>query len=455
MMKLSEASTAMQGQLNGADGHFQSVEIDTRRLEKGALYFAIHGEYKNGHDYIEQAMREGAAASVADEVFSESQSVHHIRVEDTTIALGMLAAHWREQFSVPVIGITGSNGKTTVCRIVSSLFAESIPGITPQGSFNNHWGVPLTLLKLREQHQSAVIEMGMNHAGELSYLGKIVKPTIALITNAAAAHLEGLKTIEGVAQAKGELIDFVDINGTVVLNRDDAFYSQWKTRAGNKKCVSFGEHVDADIQVLVAKGARLALSVCGEEALFDFPLIGRHNHFNAAAAVAVAVVAGVSLDAIKAGLKKLNAVPGRLDVSQISPDYMLIDDSYNANRASMLAAIDVLAGQAGRKVLVLGAMGELGVESSQIHYDIALYAKEKGIDDLLTLVERNDADYLQDMAACLKGFGAGSIAFSTVQDLSAKITLLSGARTVLVKGSRFARMERIVDTLKSTGGVLC
>jgi UDP-N-acetylmuramoyl-tripeptide--D-alanyl-D-alanine ligase len=455
MMKLSEASAAMQGVLNGADGRFQSVEIDTRRLEKGALYFAIHGEYKNGHNYIEQAMREGAAASVADEVFSESQSVHHIRVEDTTIALGMLAAHWREQFSVPVIGITGSNGKTTVCQIVSGLFAESIPGITPQGSFNNHWGVPLTLLKLREQHQSAVIEMGMNHAGELSYLGKIVKPTIALITNAAAAHLEGLKTIQGVAQAKGELIDFVEKNGTIVLNRDDAFYSQWKTRAGNKKCVSFGVHANADVRVLLAAGTRLELSVHGEKAVFDFPLIGQHNSLNAAAAVAVAVVAGVPLHAIKSGLKKIRAVPGRLKVLQIAPGFMLIDDSYNANRASMFAAIDVLAEQAGKKILALGAMGELGAESSKIHHDIAFYAKQKGIDNLLTLVERDDANYLQDMAACLEGFGAGGAASSTVQDLAVKITSLSGAKTILVKGSRFARMERLIDTLKNTGGASC
>ncbi len=455
MMKLSEASSVMQGRLNGHDGRFQSVEIDTRRLEKGALYFAIHGELKNGHDFIEQAMQQGSAASVADEVFVESQSARHIRVEDTTIALGMLAAYWRERFSVPVVGITGSNGKTTVCKIVSTLFADFIPGITPQGSFNNHWGVPLTLLKLREQHQSAVIEMGMNHAGELSYLGKIVKPNIALITNAAAAHLEGLKTIEGVAQAKGELIDFVDKNGTVVLNRDDAFYSQWKARAGNKKCVSFGRHTDADIRILATEGARLKLSIMAKETTFDFPLIGQHNRLNAAAAVAVAVVAGVPVDAISAGLKKVSAVRGRLDVLQISSDFMLIDDSYNANRASMLAAIDVLAGQPGQKVLVLGAMGELGADSTQIHYDVACYAKQKGVNNLLTLVERNDAEYLQNMAAYLKGFGVGSDAFGTVHELTTKIASFSDAKTVLVKGSRFARMERILDALKLTGGASC
>lgn len=455
MMMLSEASTAMQGRLNGSDECFQSVEIDTRRLDKGALYFAIHGESKNGHDYIGQAMAQGAASAVADEVFQDAQATRHIQVEDTTIALGMLARHWRERFSVPVIGITGSNGKTTVCRIVGCLFAEHIPGITPQGSFNNHWGVPLTLLKLREQHQSAVIEMGMNHAGELSYLGKIVKPTIALITNAAAAHLEGLKTIEGVARAKGELIDFVSDRGTVVLNRDDAFYKQWKARAGSKKCISFGGHPDSDIRILATENTRMNLSIKGRELTFECPLIGRHNGLNVAAAVAVAVEAGVPIKAIETGLRKANAVVGRLNVFRLSPDFMLIDDSYNANQASMLAAIDVLADQGGRKVLVLGAMGELGDDSKRIHEEIAAYAKEKGINVLLTLVERSEVKYLEDMAAYLAGFGAGSAAFSEVQDLVARIASFSVPTTVLVKGSRLARMERIIDALKPTGDSLC
>jgi UDP-N-acetylmuramoyl-tripeptide--D-alanyl-D-alanine ligase len=258
-----------------------------------------------------------------------------------------------------------------------------------------------------------------------------------------------------VAQAKGELIDFVEKNGSVVLNRDDAFYSQWKARAGNRNCVSFGEHADADIRVLLAEGTRLELSVNGEKVLFEFALIGKHNSLNAAAAVAVAIVAGVPLSAIKSGLKKIRAVPGRLNVLQIAPGFMLIDDSYNANQDSMFAAIDVLAEQAGKKILALGAMGELGAESAKIHHDIAFYAKQKGIDNLLTLVERHDANYLQDMSACLEGFGAGSAASSTVQDLAAKIISLSETKTVLVKGSRLARMERLIDALKNIGGASC
>jgi len=455
MMMLSEASSAMQGRLNGSDASFQSVEIDTRRLEQGALYFAIHGETQNGHNFIPSAMQQGAVAAVADEAFSDADSVAYIQVDDTTLALGMLAKYWRERFSIPVVGVTGSNGKTTVCRILSCLLAEEIPGIAPQGSFNNHWGVPLTLLKLRLQDQSAVIEMGMNHAGELSYLGNIVKPSIVLITNAAAAHLEGLKTIEGVARAKGELIDCVSEDGTLVLNRDDEFYAQWRSRAGSKNCISFGRHPQADFQLLAADGNKFGMRIAGQDVNLECPLIGAHNRLNVAAAVAVASVAGVSIEAIKTGLKKVSAVNGRLEVTQLSSRVRLIDDSYNANRASMLAAIDVLADHAGRKALILGGMGELGDDSSLIHEQIAAYAKARGVETLLTLVDPGDADYLCDMAAYLKGFGSGCAAFSETADLIARLNVQGEPLTLLIKGSRFARMERVVDALKQNGSISC
>jgi UDP-N-acetylmuramoyl-tripeptide--D-alanyl-D-alanine ligase len=455
MMMLSEASNAMQGRLKGSDGLFQSVEIDTRRLEKDALFFAIHGESKNGHEFIAQAMSNYAAAAVADQTFAGSQQTHHIQVDDTTIALGMLATYWRERFTLPVVGITGSNGKTTVCGIVKTLFAEPIPGIFPQGSFNNHWGVPLTLLKLREVHKSAVIEMGMNHAGELSYLGNIVKPTIGLITNAAAAHLEGLKTLEAVAAAKGELIDFVQHRGSVILNRDDCFYDEWKMRAGERNCLSFGVHHGADVRVL--KPCNEGLSICVQGKVFDFEyaLLGLHNRLNAAAAVAVAVAAGLSMPDIANGLKNVSAVKGRLETRRVSSELLLIDDSYNANQASMQAAIDVLADQSGHTVLVLGAMGELGEDSKGIHEQIGAYAKSKGIDSLLTLVDQCDAEYLNDMAAYLKGFGGNSAAYSDTESLVARIKLLPVPLVILVKGSRFARMERVVDKLQNAGALSC
>lgn len=456
MMMLSEACIAMQGNLQGEDKHFTSVEFDTRRLQKDALFFAIHGEAKNGHEFIPQAIGQNAVAAVSDEPFKAQQETRHIQVEDTTIALGMLAAHWRERFSVPVVGITGSNGKTSVSQIVKQIFADSIPGVAPQGSFNNHWGVPLTLLKLREPHQSAVIEMGMNHAGELSYLGRIVKPTIGLITNAAAAHLEGLGDIQGVAKAKGELIDFVALDGVVVLNRDDTFYADWKARAGKRQVKSFGIDAAADVQLITGGSGQLNVRVDGEIHAYDFDLIGQHNQLNAAAAIAVALSANVPKAAIQQGLKNATAVKGRLQVFSVAPDITLIDDTYNANAASMFAAVDVLTAQTGRKILVLGAMGELGAKSVQIHREVGAYAQQQGVDVLLTLVDQADASFLNDMSAYTAGFGRNTFAFSQVAPLIDKLKSFSDAlSTILVKGSRFAQMERVVEAFKTSGGTPC
>ncbi len=456
MMTLSEASTVMQGKLLAAESDFTSVEFDTRRVESGALFFAIHGERQNGHQYIPQALSAGAVAAVVDEDFPEQRQINHIRVEDTTAALGALARHWRSKFKCPVVGITGSNGKTTVSQIVAGIFSETIPGVFPQGSFNNHWGVPLTLLKLRRKDLSAVIEMGMNHAGELSYLGDIVRPDVGLITNAAAAHLEGLGSVEGVAQAKGELIDFVDTQGVVILNRDDTFYSQWRARAGARGVISFGTHERADVQILDAPEGELNLKISGRTQHFEFTLTGEHNQLNAAAAVAVCIAVGVSIEGIRTALKKVRAVKGRLDKQNLSPRLSLIDDSYNANQASMQAAIEVLSKQTGRKILVLGGMGELGQSSAQIHRDIATFAKTRGVDVLLTLVNHKGAAYLQDMAQYLSGFGDQAMSFTEISPLVEVIkNSLDTPSTVLVKGSRFAAMENVVAAIREMEAAQC
>jgi len=458
MMMLSEARDAMHGVLNGNDAEYTSVEIDTRRLSPDALYFAIQGDKQNGHRFITTAMQAGAVAVVADQSFPEETTTRHIRVKDTTLALGELAAHWRSRFDVPVVGVTGSNGKTTVSQMIATIFAEEIPGISPRGSFNNHWGVPLTLLTLRDSDASAVIEMGMNHAGELSTLGAIVRPTIALITNAAAAHLEGLKSIEGVAKAKGELIDQLSQQGILVLNRDDRFYAQWVARAGARTVISFGEHAEADVRLIQAqtKDAKLTLAIHSEPHSFVFPLPGHHNRMNAAAAVAVALVAGVSMASIRAGLNKVTPVNGRLATTILSDGLTVVDDSYNANQASMQAAIEVLASCPGKKVLVLGGMGELGGRSTEIHHEIARYARDRGINTLLTLVDRDHPEYLQDMDGYLSGFGDAAKSFTDVETLHAFIeSYRSPTTTVLVKGSRFAQMERVVQALLKAEGSAC
>ena len=449
MMMLSEASVAMQGSLSGADLLFDSVEFDTRRIAPGALFFAIHGERQNGHQFIAQAMQNKAVSSVVDEVFSGQEDTSHIRVEDTTLALGKLAGHWRSKFDCPVVGITGSNGKTTVSQMVSTIFAEHLPGIAPQGSFNNHWGVPLTLLKLRKSDRSAVIEMGMNHPGELSYLGEIVRPSVALITNAAAAHLEGLGSIEGVALAKGEIIDSVEKAGVVILNRDDDFYSQWRTRAGQRGVISFGAHDRADVRIVASDKDDLVLNIAAQDFTFEYALPGWHNKMNAAAAVAVAIAVGLPMNSIGDGLARVSAVSGRLDMMTLENGLVVIDDSYNANQASMQAAIEVLASREGLKILVLGGMGELGSASADIHREIGTFAHSRGVDILLTLVDQSGVAYVSDMANYLQGFGAQAMAFSNASMLVNKIRMLAqGPTTVLVKGSRFAAMERVVEALK-------
>ena len=455
MMMLSEATNAMQGTLMGADGRFSSVDFDTRRLQQDALFFAIHGESQNGHKFIAQATSEQAIAAVADESFANDASIRHIKVEDTTTALGMLATYWRAQFDLPVVGITGSNGKTTVTQIVNAIFSEAIPGIAPQGSFNNHWGVPLTLLKLRKVHQSAVIEMGMNHAGELSYLGSIVKPSIALITNAAQAHLEGLKTVQGVANAKGEIIDSLDDDGVMILNRDDAFYTQWCKRAGKRIMISFGLHDQADIQLIKSDMAGVSVKISGQTQHFSFSLIGQHNRLNAAAAIAVAIAAHVPNEKIKLGLKKVSAVKGRLQVYSL-PQCMLIDDTYNANQASMRAAVDVLSERAGKAILILGAMGEQGSQSEKAHYEVGQYAKQQGIDYLFCLNELDKPKSATDVMAYQQGFGSESKIFSDVAALVEEVNKIQeSSLSILVKGSRFTQMERVVDAINIKEAPLC
>ncbi|MCK5920813.1 MAG: UDP-N-acetylmuramoyl-tripeptide--D-alanyl-D-alanine ligase, partial [Methylococcales bacterium] len=347
-------------------------------------------------------------------------------------------------------------GKTSVTNIVKQIFACAIPGVAPQGSFNNQWGVPLTLLKLRDGHQSAVIEMGMNHAGELTYLGKIVKPTIGLITNAAAAHLEGLGTIQGVADAKGELIDALDKDGVVILNRDDRFYTDWKARANKRRVISFGTHAQADVRLVDTGSDELQVQIDDQSHQFEFSLMGQHNQLNAAAAIAVAISAEVNMSAIASGLKSVSAVKGRLQILQNSSEGMLIDDTYNANAASMAAAIDVLVEQAGMKILVLGAMGELGKDSENIHYQVAAYAKQKGVDCLLTLVDQSAPGYLSDMAAYMSGFGSNSYAFTEISPLLDKLnSVAQSPKAVLVKGSLFAQMGRVVDAILKSGSAQC
>ncbi|MFT5259110.1 MAG: UDP-N-acetylmuramoyl-tripeptide--D-alanyl-D-alanine ligase [Saprospiraceae bacterium] len=451
MMTLTTANNAMNGRLMGTiDDHFASVQFDSRKVKKNDLFFAIRGLEKDGHHYIDSALENGALAVVMDEsgeTQRDALTSNAIVVEDTTAALGDLARYWRTQFVVPVVGITGSNGKTTVSRILREIFAVAMPGIAPEGSFNNHWGVPMTLLKLRENDQSAVIEMGMNHPGELSYLGAIVNPTIGVITNAAAAHLEGLKTVDGVAVAKGELIQAVEENGWVVLNRDDAFYSLWLDLVGNRKMLTFGLSESADVQVSASRAKQLDLTVEGETTTIDCALLGEHNHLNVAAASAAALCAGMNIKNIKSGVQNVKAVNGRLEVKPSNKVLTLIDDTYNANPASMRAAINVLTEINTGTTLVLGTMGELGKSTAEAHFEIGRLANQKGVGNLVVFCDNANNAILAK--AYVNGFGVNAVLLTSLNAVSEYFyNALDVQSTVLIKGSRAAQMERVVALLQ-------
>ena len=490
MMRLSEAAHATRGKVIGQDALFTSVGSDSRALTPGQLFVALRGEHFDGHAYAQQCLDQGAAAAM---ISTEQANLSAaLLVQDTRLALGELAAHWRNKFSIPLAAITGSNGKTTVKEMLASILrthvakilseSQAIQGeggeeiatrhtesgrreaddeanteiaqhaareavLATEGNLNNDIGLPLTLLKLRAQHRYAVVEMGMNHAGEIRYLTRIGRPTVALVNNATVAHLGGLGTVEAVALAKGEIFEGLAADGIAVINADDSFAPLWKLLAAPHPIMTFGleqnsllgADVSADYR-LDADGSEINIKTPQGEAEFHLAVAGLHNVRNALAAATVALAMGISLAAITAGLAGFAGVKGRLQHKAGFNGALVIDDTYNANPASMKAAIDVLAAQTGKKLLVLGDMGELGADAAQMHAEIGSYAKLAGIAALYTL-----GDLSHETATA---FGAGAQHHDAPETLAAQLMAQMDANAVvLVKGSRFMRMERVVTLI--------
>lgn len=475
-MRLSEAAKVTRGELRGRDCLFTGVAIDSRRCDSGDLFVALRGASRDGHDFIAQAGGNGAVGALTSA--ARRAPVAQIRVADTTAALGRLGAHWRAKFNPLLVAVTGSNGKTTVSALIAAIFnggAERDRCLSPRASFNNHWGVPMTLLRMRAHHTHAVIEMGMNRPGEIAYLSGLAKPDIALINNAAPAHLAGLTDVQGVADAKAEIFSGLGRDGIAVLNADDPFHDHWQRglrRIGVCNTVSFsarGDSQDASIAVsadaadaAAGVGNRFALNINGQRAQIRLSLPGAHNVANAVAAGAVAFAAGIGIEQIQAGLNAFpGALPGRLAIFRGIHGARIIDDSYNANPASTRAALDVLAGFAGERIAVLGAMAELGARSDEHHRQIGLYARQCGVRRLLVLGPCGD----RGLEGYASGFGAAAEQYDQVDHLLARLVPLMESRaapeknglTVLVKGSRAAAMERVVArlTAKSEGGWPC
>jgi UDP-N-acetylmuramoyl-tripeptide--D-alanyl-D-alanine ligase len=449
MMRLSEAATALQATLRGDDIGFDAVTTDSRTIKQGDLFVALRGDRFDGHAFIAQAAAQGAVAAIVDraEFSGQASGFPLLVVEDTRLALGKLAAYWRNKFSIPVVAVTGSNGKTTVKEMTAAILraASDESGVlATRGNLNNDIGLPLTLLGLRKHHRYAVVEMGMNHPGEISYLTKLAAPDVALVNNAQAAHLEGMKNVEAVARAKGEIFSGLKESGVAVINADDAFASLWRELVGGHRVVDFG------IEHEVAVTCRYKLSPLGSELTLQTPqgecdvhlqVPGMHNVRNALAATAAAIALDVPLTAIRTGLESFSGVKGRLQKKQGLHGAILIDDTYNANPDSVRAAIAVLASMPGKKILVLGDMGELGSEGERLHAEIGEQAKRAGIHHLFTLGELS--------RHAVQHFGPEGRRFEYIEDLLHDVeNLMAPQVTVLVKGSRFMQMERVVKSFE-------
>ena len=453
MMTLQQAADWLPGSRLVGDALTtpRRVHTDTRTLCAGDLFVAIRGEKFDAHDFLPQAAAQGAVAAVATHGLAAA-GVPGLEVADTRLALGQLAAAWRAQFEVPLIAVTGSNGKTTVTQMIASILRawKSTQAFATEGNLNNDIGVPLTLLRLQASHTVGVVELGMNHPGEIAYLAKLVQPAVALINNAQREHLEFMQTVDAVAHENGSVLQSLPTQGTAVFPADDSYSPVWRQLAGKRRVMTFAMAGDAD----VVGGAdwqqghwRVHARTPVGPVDFALHIAGRHNVKNALAAAACALAAGAPLTAIAQGLGTFVPVKGRsraLSVTVQGHAVTLIDDTYNANPDSMQAAIEVLAELPAPRLLVMGDMGEVGDQGPQFHQEAGALARLHGIDTLFTLGEQAvHAQRAFDAVACPGGH------FKDMDSLLAAIhAVLPGVQSVLVKGSRFMKMERAVHAIE-------
>ena len=453
-MTLSLLAQELGGELLGEDVIFSSVSTDTRLLQSGDLYLALVGENFDGNNFIDEARRAGAGSAVISR--QVTLQLPALKVTDTHAALGKLARLNRQRSTAKIIALTGSQGKTTVKEMLSSILNISAKCLATEANLNNTIGVPLTLLRLEEQHEYAVIEMGANAAAEIAFSVAVAEPDIALITNASPAHIEGFGSLQGIATAKGEIIDGLKRDGVMVLNADDCYVEDWSARAAGKRNVRFSsDNIAGDAQyfasqLVVQEDGTSSFNLHtpkGEQAL-SIRFLGNHNVLNAIAASAVAMEAGASLTDIAEGLAKLNPVPGRLSRLLGMNGCYLIDDSYNASPESFSAAIDVLSRLPGQKILVMGDMKELGIDTDSAHRSIGVNAADAGIDALWATGEKSKL--------AIDAYAGKGRYFENKEELiEALIDVTHPDLTVLIKGSRGAKMDEVVTALKIDGETQC
>ncbi|WP_111976816.1 UDP-N-acetylmuramoyl-tripeptide--D-alanyl-D-alanine ligase [Algibacillus agarilyticus] len=447
-MSLQEICELCKGQFIGLDTPIEQVSTDTREIKSGSLFIALRGDRFDAHAFIEQAIEQGASAVVVDHVLE--LDIPQVVVDDTRVALGLIAKGVKALSKAVTIAITGSCGKTTVKELLGSICAQAGQTLMTQGNLNNDIGVPLTLLNLTLEHEYAVVELGANHIGEISYTVDLVQPDVALVNNVSAAHLEGFGSLNGVAQAKGEIYGGLAPDKVAVINLDCPYITRWHGRLEKVNTLSFAlQHRSADVS---AADIRFNASGYAEFNLvhkskaypITLSLPGQHNIQNALAAATCAIAAGIAIESVVVGLNRDVTVQGRLNRIEISPTLVAIDDTYNANSASMKAALDVLAQTGGRKIFVMGDMAELGNYARKEHQMVGDYARSIGISELFTLGElslhahtghthRHHYHELDHLMVALHA------------ELTAEPT------TILVKGSRSAKMERVIEELKILG----
>ncbi|MDP1899052.1 MAG: UDP-N-acetylmuramoyl-tripeptide--D-alanyl-D-alanine ligase [Rubrivivax sp.] len=453
MMTLAQAHALLPASRLVGDGAalITRVHSDTRSVQPGDLFVALRGERFDGHDYLAQAQAAGAAAALAERGLSAQRP--GLQVADSLQGLQQLAAAWRARLALPLIAVTGSNGKTTVTQMVAAMLRAWLgeAALATVGNLNNHIGVPLTLLRLRDSHRAAVLELGMNHPGEIALLAGLAAPTIALVNNAQREHQEFMASVEAVARENGSVIAALPADGMVVIPADDAFTPLWRELAGARRVMTFAPEGAADVSAQAEwladrqdEAQRWALTLRTPAGTVDTTLAqaGRHNLRNALAATACALAAGAPLAAVAQGLADFRPVAGRSQTRHLNfagRSLTLIDDSYNANPDSALAAIAVLAAQPGPRWLVLGDMGEVGGEGPSLHAEVGAQARRSGIEHFWA-------------AGALCAHAGADRHFDTVEALLQALPQAPRAASALVKGSRFMKMERVVQALVRAAG---
>lgn len=422
---------------------FSQISTDSRTLKPGALFVAIKGENFDGHEFISEAISKGAKALVVSKEITAEIPV--FLVEDTLQEYGQIAAAHRNSFNIPVIAITGSCGKTTVTALVSQILSQKAKILAPKGSFNNEIGLPKTLLELNSEHQYVVLEMGARKAGDIGYLAKIARPTVGMINNAAGVHLETFGDLDGVAKAKGEMYESLSTNSYAVVNVDDSYAPYWLSNIKSKNIVTFGLENPADItcDYIVEEHHQLRFSISTEKESVEIclPMLGLHNVMNVLAATAIVSCLQIPLIQVKSALESFQGVNRRMQRKAGRNGSTIIDDSYNANPKAMNSAIDVLAKQQGKKLLVIGDMLELGSLEQQYHKEIGLYAKQSGIQKLYSFGK------LAMIAS--KEFGTNSCSYNNKQDLIKDLLQnLDENTTVLVKGSNGMKLDEVVQAIE-------